>query len=120
MCPKAVSTTTPNRTAVSALRLGTRRGLRSSGWIRSLRLRFCISTNTYSRWLWFIDCGLAAAPASRNASGHDLAALIAMAGRPGGRPAAPWRSRSAGAVPQQGGHGCLLTSARHRQRRART
>jgi hypothetical protein len=49
MCPKAISTTTPNRTAASAPRLGTRRGLRSSGWTRSLRLRFCISTNTYSR-----------------------------------------------------------------------
>ena len=55
MCPKAVGTTTPNRTAASAPRLGTRRGLRSSGWTRSLRLRFCISTNTYSSWLRFID-----------------------------------------------------------------
>jgi hypothetical protein len=72
MCPKTVSTTTPNRTAVSALRFGRRRGLRSSDWIRSLRLRFCVSTNTYSRWLWFIDCGLAAVPASRTLAGTTL------------------------------------------------
>jgi hypothetical protein len=58
MCPKAASTTTPNRIAASAPRLGTRRGLRSTGWTRSLRLMFRISTNTYSSWLWFIGAGL--------------------------------------------------------------
>jgi len=82
MCPKAVSTTTPNRTAASTPRLGTRRGLRSSGWTRSLRLRFCISTNTYSRWLLFTARLAGLSPGNRRASGHDLAALIAWPAGP--------------------------------------
>ena len=82
MCPKVASTTTPNRIAASAPRLGTRRGLRSSGWTRLLRLRVCISTNTYSRWLLFSDRRAGLSPGNRRASGNDLAALIAWPADP--------------------------------------
>ena len=82
MCPKAASTTTPNRTAASAARLGTRPGLRSSGWTRSLRLRFCISTNTYSSWLLVHRLPGWPEPGNWRAGWHDLAALIAWLANP--------------------------------------
>ena len=87
MCPKAVSTTTPNRTAASGPRLGTRRGLRSSGWTRSLRLRFCISTNTYSRWLLFIDRWTGLSPRQPEGLRARPGRPDRMDSRPGGRTA---------------------------------
>ena len=108
MCPKAASITTPNRTAASAPRLGTRRGLRSSGWTRLLRLRVCITTNTYSRWRLFIDRRAGLSPGNRRASGHDLAALNAWLadpadGLPLARPA-PGLTAVRPGRPEQAGH----------------